>query len=193
MNHTLYTHLYPTGQKLELVQGDITQENVDAIVNAANAQLAHGGGVAAIIARRGGSQVNAESRAWVRKHGPVSHAEPAYTTGGNLPCRYIIHAVGPVWGSGREDEKLAAAIIGSLRRANELGLRTISFPAISTGIFGFPKKRAARLIYRAVQTYFEIGAATSLELVRLTLYDAPTLDAFVKVFNAGWSEEPTKR
>ena len=108
------------------MQGDITQEQVDAIVNAANSHLQHGGGVAGVIAHKGGQVIQQESHAWVRAHGPVSHAKPAYTSAGRLPCRYIIHAVGPVWGAGDEDHKLSAAVRGSLERADELNLRSIS-------------------------------------------------------------------
>ena len=183
-NETIRAHQYPRGQKLELVRGDITQEQVDAIVNAANDTLAHGGGVAAIIARKGGPAINRESRAWVEEHGPVAHDEPAYTTGGDLPCEYVIHAVGPVWGSGNEDEKLAGAIAGSLRRAEELNLASIAFPAISTGIFGFPKDRAAGIFYETIAAHFEDNPGSPVQLVRLTLYDQPTVDAFLAEWRA---------
>ena len=139
MHRTLCTHSYPGGQKIEIVQGDITQGKVDAIDNASNENLMHGGGVAAIIARKGGKQIIVEvSRAWVKDHDPVSNAEPAYTNGGKLPGCYVIPAVGSVWGSGDEDDKLIAAITGTLKRANQLDLTSLAFPAISTGIFGFP-------------------------------------------------------
>ncbi|RPJ52035.1 MAG: macro domain-containing protein, partial [Chloroflexi bacterium] len=94
--HKTYA-LSPT-TRLEIAQGNLTQELVDAIVNAANKHLAHGGGVAAAIAEAGGPSIQQESEAWVRKHGPVTNAEPAYTHAGKLPARYVIHAVGPVWG-----------------------------------------------------------------------------------------------
>lgn len=125
---------------LQLVEGDITTAKVDAIVNAANAHLQHGGGVAGIISRKGGPVIQRESDLWVREHGSVRHAEPAVTSGGSLPCRYVLHAVGPVWGEGDEDRKLAEAVTGSLRAADQLELTSIAFPAISTGIFGFPKE-----------------------------------------------------
>ena len=89
---------------LRLVQGDITERDTDAIVNAANSFLQHGGGVAGAISRRGGLVIQRESDAWVSEHGPVSHAEPAVTWGGSLPCRYVIHAVGPVWGEATKIE-----------------------------------------------------------------------------------------
>jgi O-acetyl-ADP-ribose deacetylase (regulator of RNase III) len=184
MNVVLKEQLIPSGQRLQLVQGDLTQEAVDAIVNAANAQLQHGGGVAAAIARKGGPQIQAESDAWVREHGPVSHAQPAYTTAGQLPSRYVIHAVGPVWGEGQEDEKLSAAVIGSLRLAAHLDLRSIAFPAISTGIFGFPKDRAARIILQTVLDYFSENPQSILQQVRLTLYDQPTIEVFLKTWES---------
>jgi O-acetyl-ADP-ribose deacetylase (regulator of RNase III) len=184
MSHQLREVRLPSGQLLQLVQGDLTTESVDAIVNAANSQLQHGGGVAGIIVRRGGRAIQAESDAWVREHGPVSHAKPAYTRAGILPCKYIIHAVGPVWGEGNEDGKLAAAISGSLSLADQLGLHSIAFPAISTGIFGFPKERAAGVIYSAVASYFAQHPSSDLMLVRLTLIDPPTIEAFLKAWDA---------
>ncbi len=164
--------------KLQIVQGDITEESVDAIVNAANAHLRHGGGLAGAILRRAGPRIQEESDAWIREKGPVTHAEPAFTSGGNLSCKYIIHAVGPVWGEGAEDNKLALAITGTLRLADHLGLSSIALPAISTGIFRFPKERAARVILRAVREYFSIKPDSGIELVRLTLYDQETVECF---------------
>jgi len=173
----------PNGTVLRLVQGDITAQEVDAIVNAANAHLKHGGGVAAVIARKGGPVIQRESDAWVRQHGPVPHERPAYTSAGNLPTRYVIHAVGPVWGSGDEDAKLRAAVQGSLTRADELGLASIALPAISTGIFGFPKARAARVTFAAIRDYFAGHPDSGLREVRLVLYDRPTVDAFLQVWD----------
>lgn len=180
MNQVTKEHKFPSGQKLQIVQGDLTQESVDAIVNAANAQLQHGGGVAGAISRRGGPTIQAESNAWIREHGPVSHGEPAYTRAGSLPSRYVIHAVGPVWGSGDEDTKLAAAIQGSLRRAEQLELKSIALPAISTGIFGFPTARAARIFLTTIEDYFAENPDSHLELVRLTLYDRKTMNTFLQ-------------
>jgi O-acetyl-ADP-ribose deacetylase (regulator of RNase III) len=171
------------------VQGDLTQERVDAIVNAANAELQHGGGVAAAIARKGGPQIQAESDAWVQEHGPVRHAEPAYTRAGNLPCRYVIHAVGPVWGAGDEDAKLSAAVAGSLSLAEQLGLASVAFPAISTGIFGFPKARAARIMLTTIQDTFTRNPGSSLRLVRLTLFDPPAVAAFQEAWDSRAGDE----
>jgi O-acetyl-ADP-ribose deacetylase (regulator of RNase III) len=185
MNHVLLETKLAGGRTLQMVQGDLTQESVDAIVNAANSQLQHGGGVAGAIVRRGGPQIRAESEAWVREHGPVSHAEPAITRGGSLPCRYIIHAVGPVWGEGDEDAKLSAAVNGALAAADRLKLATMAIPAISTGIFGFPKERAARIILGTIQAYFKQMKGSGLKTVRLILYDRSTIQAFQQV----WKEK----
>ena len=191
MNTVLKERSLPTGQTIQIVQGDITAEDVDAIVNAANEHLAHGGGVAWAISRRGGPAIQKESDEWIRTHGQVSHAHPAWTSGGKLPAKYIIHAVGPVWGDprgtgtgGDEDAKLSAAVTGSLQVANELKLESIAFPAISTGIFGFPKERAARLIFTAFDDYCENNPNTTIKLIKLVLYDNPTVKAFTDIWDA---------
>lgn len=168
-----------SGASLQLVQGDITIEPVDAIVNAANARLAHGGGLAGAIAREGGPTIQAESNAWVREHGPVEHAQPAYTSAGDLPARYVIHAVGPVWGSGQESTKLHAAVSGALALADRLELSAIAMPAISTGIFGFPLELAAQIILDSIAAYFQQHPDSSLKQVRVVLYDRPAVDAFL--------------
>lgn len=180
----LREHTFSHGHVFQIVQGDITRQKVDGIVNAANSHLKHRGGVARIIARRGGGEVQAASDHWVREHGPVSHADPAHTPAGNLPCKYVIHAVGPVWGEGDEDAKLSATITGSLRRADKLKLKSLALPAISTGIFGFPKDRAARVIFQAIRQYFVENNTSSIGVVRLVLYDQPTLDTFIETWDS---------
>jgi O-acetyl-ADP-ribose deacetylase len=182
MNSVLMAGKLSTGQTLQLVQGDITVEQVDAIVNAANDHLQHGGGVAWAISEKGGPTVQKETDQWVRDHGPVSHAHPAWTSGGSLPAKYIIHAVGPIWSSGDEDGKLADAVTGSLRVADELKCQSISLPAISTGIFGFPKERAAQVIFRAIEEYFSENGSSGLKQVRLALFDQSAVDIFKKDF-----------
>ena len=175
-------HIFPSGQKLVLLLGDLTEQKVDAIVNAANEQLMHGGDVAAAIVRKGGEVIQEESDAWVKEHGAVSHDQPAYTRAGHLPCRYVIHAVGPVWGSGDEENKLSQAIHGSLVLTEKLGLTSIAFPPISTGIFGFPKDRAAVVFINTIQDYFEQNQKSSSKLVRLVIIDQPTYQVFAKQF-----------
>ncbi|MDX1436146.1 MAG: macro domain-containing protein [Anaerolineales bacterium] len=189
MSTTLRHTTLPPGRRLLVVQGDLVREQVDAIVNAANAHLQHGGGVAAAIASRGGPSIQQESLAWVREHGPVSHDSPAYTSAGDLPCRYIIHAVGPVWGEGDEPAKLQAAVHGSLALADRLELASLAIPAISTGIFGYPKRQAARVILNTIEDYFLNQPESGLTEVRLTLYDAPTVEAFTEVWDTRLAEE----
>lgn len=181
MNKVLKEHELPTGKIIQIVQGDITTEEVDAIVNAANEHLQHGGGVAWAISKRGGPTIQQESDEWVRTKGIVEHAHPAWTSGGQLPARYVIHAVGPVWGAGDEDAKLSDAVTGSLDVADELDLKSIAIPAISTGIFGFPKERAAKVILGAIEAYFEDNTSSGIEVVKLVLFDQSTADAFLKV------------
>ena len=193
MNALLTETILPSRASLQLVQGDITTETTDAIVNAANGSLQHGAGVAGAILRRGGPVIKTESEAWVREHGLVSHAEPAWTSGGNLPAKYVIHAVGPVWSDtsgGDEDAKLAAALTGSLRVADWLGLASIAIPAISTGIFGFPKERAAGIILSTVKGFFVDRPNSGIKLVRLVLYDQETITCFLKTWNDFFSAKP---
>jgi O-acetyl-ADP-ribose deacetylase len=189
MNQVLKEIRLSTAGTLQLVQGDLTEERVDAIVNAANTHLQHGGGVAGAISRRGGSQIQTESDDWVRAHGPVPHERPAYTGAGKLPCRYVIHAVGPVWGEGMEDRKLHLAVNGTLELADQLNLASVAFPAISTGIFGFPKERAARVILEAIRSYFDRQPGSKLTMVRIVLIDSVTLTAFSFVWDSLFSEK----
>lgn len=179
MNKVLAERNLPTGQTVQIVQGDLTIEEVDAIVNAANEHLQHGGGVAWAISKKGGPAIQKESDAWIRHHGPVPHAHPAWTSGGRLPAKYVIHAVGPVWGDGDEDNKLESVITGSLRLAEELKCSSIALPAISTGIFGFPKDRAAGILFSAIEKYFVDNPSSGLRQVRLVLFDQPTIEVFV--------------
>ena len=184
MNSLIYTKTYSAGQKLELVHGDLTEEQVDAIVNAANCHLEHGAGVAGAIVRKGGHIIREESETWVREHGLVSHEAPAFTRAGELSCKYVIHAVGPIWGEGDEDRKLAVAVNGSLALADRLKLESLAMPPISTGIFGFPKERAARIFKNSITAYFTDHPQSSLKLVRFTIIDQETL----QVFKSAWEE-----
>lgn len=185
MNTVLIERKLPSTQTIQIVQGDITAEEVDAIVNAANERLQHGGGVAWAISKKGGAAIQRESDLWIRQHGPVPHSSPAWTSGGNLPAKYVVHAVGPVWGDGNEDQKLSDAVTGSLRVADELKCSSIAMPAISTGIFGFPKERAARIIFQALEDYFE-GNRSSINVVKLVLFDQVTVDVFLKSWHENW-------
>jgi O-acetyl-ADP-ribose deacetylase (regulator of RNase III) len=178
----------PSGQTLRLIHGDLTEERVDAIVNAANAQLQHGGGVAGAIVRRGGAIIQDQSDAWVRAHGPVAHDRPALTGAGVLPCRHVIHAVGPRWGEGQEDAKLHAAVSAALRLAEAHGFASLALPAISTGVFGFPKDRGAQVLLQAVLDHFHSHPFSTLHQIRVTLVDEASIRVFAAEFQARWPE-----
>ena len=186
MNTVLVEKRFPSDQTIQVVAGDITIEAVDAIANAANEYLQHGGGVARTIARQGGPAIQKDSDAWIQEHGRVSHARPAWTSGGRLPAKYVIHAVGPIWGDGDEEDKLAAAVTGALQVADELKCSSLALPAISTGIFGFPKDRAAEIIFSTIERYFAKNSASALQTIKLVLYDQPTLDVFLKSWQEKW-------
>jgi O-acetyl-ADP-ribose deacetylase len=149
---------------LELVEGDITEMETDAIVNAANAQLILGGGVAGAIRRKGGPKIQAECN----KIGGTFGGGAVITTGGSLKAKYVIHAVGPRMGEGNEDEKLRNATLNSLKLADENKLKSISFPAISTGIFGFPIQRCAQIMLATAIDY--LRGSTGLEKVVFCLF-----------------------
>ena len=182
MSTTLRQYAFPGSATFVLAHGDLTMSNLDAIVNSANPQLQHGGGLAAAIARRGGPAIQRESDDWVRRNGLARHDRPAVTGAGNLPCRYVIHAVGPVWGEGDEDRKLAEAVRSSLATAASMEVTSLGLPAISTGIFGFPRERAAEVTLEAIAVFFEANPPSSLRRVELIVFDAPTQEAFEDAF-----------
>ncbi|MFH7860728.1 MAG: macro domain-containing protein [Candidatus Aenigmatarchaeota archaeon] len=157
---------------LELIQGDITDFEGDTIVNAANSKLKLGGGVAGAIRKKGGPKIQEECD----KIGFCPVGEARITSGGNLKVKYVIHAVGPVYGEGNEDEKLRNATLNSLKLAEKYNLRSIAFPAISTGAFGFPKERCARIMLEAIINYLK--EKTNIERVVFFLYDSETYKIF---------------
>jgi O-acetyl-ADP-ribose deacetylase len=130
-----------------VVVGDLTMQDVDAVVNAANEHLQHGGGVAAALARGGGRSVQQESSAYVAAHGPLEPGQAAVTTAGKLPATHIIHVVGPRYRRGQDNRRLLEqAVVAALDAAEELGLHSVALPAISAGIFGYPADEAGRVI-----------------------------------------------
>lgn len=141
--------------KIEVLQGDITKMACDAIVNAANASLMGGGGVDGAIHRAGGPDILEECRAIVAKQGRCETGNAVITTAGSLPAKYVIHTVGPVWrgGNDNEAELLGKAYYNSLQMALEYNLETIAFPNISTGIYGFPKVKAAGIAIKTVMEF----------------------------------------
>jgi O-acetyl-ADP-ribose deacetylase (regulator of RNase III) len=182
---TLITQLtLPSGQTLALYQGDLTEEQVGAIVNAANEHLEHGGGLAGAIVRRGGHEIQLESNAWVRQQGLAGHAKPALTGAGRLPCKAVIHAVGPMWRGGGQGEeaKLRLAYTSALKLAHEQGFDSVAFPSISTGIFGFPVERGAAIALQAVTDFCAAHPTSPLRAIRFTLIDAPTVEVFRRAF-----------
>jgi len=169
MNTEHYTLRRADGRAMRIVEGDITEEAVDAIVNAANEMLVHGGGVAGAIAAKGGPRVTEESRRWVEERGHVPVGSAAITSGGDLKARYVIHAVGPIWDGGTKGEEglLSSAVSSALSLADEHGLCSIAMPAISTGIFGYPKHLAIPAILRTIVRYLDEHPGSSLQDVRI--------------------------
>jgi O-acetyl-ADP-ribose deacetylase (regulator of RNase III) len=160
--------------EIELVRGDITDLEVDAIVNAANEQLILGGGVAGVIRRKGGPSIQKECD----KIGGTQVGGAVITKGGDLKAKYVIHAVGPRMGEGDEDRKLANAVKNSLYVAEENHLSSIAFPAISTGIFRFPRERCAGIMISTIKDHFERDPTSSLRNVVICLYDHETFEIF---------------
>lgn len=162
--------------RIELAEGDITQQAVDAIVNAANSSLMGGGGVDGAIHRKGGPSILAECKRIRSEHYPdgLPTGEAVATTAGNLPARWVIHTVGPVY-SRSEDRShlLASCHTASLRVAGEVGARSVAFPAISTGVYGYPLDLAAPVAIEAVR-----NATTQVEEVRFVLFDRDAFAAF---------------
>ncbi len=162
--------------RLVLVQGDITEEETDAIVNAANSRLAGGAGVDGAIHRAGGPSIMAECR----KIGYCPTGQAVITTGGNLKAKHVIHTVGPVYRGGTKGEAgfLGSCFASSLKLASSHGLKSVAFPAISTGVYGYPLDEAAEVSLKAVIDY--LRNHTDIELVRLVLFDRRSLDAFTE-------------
>lgn len=168
--------------EIEVTKGDITLLDTEAIVNPANNYLIHGGGLAAAIVRRGGMIIQQESK----KIGNVPTGSAVITTGGSLKAKYVIHAVGPRYKDGKsgEEEKLVSAVRSSLEIAEKKKLKSIAFPAISSGIFGYPIGESSKVIVKAIIDYFNSKkkekSETTIEKVVLCLYDDEAFDNFAK-------------
>ena len=155
------------------MRGNLLDEPVDAIVNAANGHLAHGGGVAGIISRAAGPELQAESDHLVKAKGPFATGTAVVTGAGKLPFKGVIHAVGPRQGEGNEEQKLVRALSSAFSCARERGWTSVSFPAVSSGIFAVPLEVCAR-------AYLKAARAAPLSKVRLCLRDQPVIDAVLK-------------
>lgn len=164
---------------LRLIEGDITERKVDAIVNPANSYLVHGSGVAGAIVRKGGKIIQEESNII----GFVKVGTSAITSSGNLPCKAIIHTVGPQMGEGNEDEKLSDAINSCLEIATEKAFKSISIPAIISGIFGFPKDRCAKILVNETINFFKHKGTSNINIIEFCLLDNNTLKEFQKEFD----------
>ncbi len=176
------------GRVLELVLGDITESTTDAIVNAANSSLLGGGGVDGAIHRAGGPEILEACRKLRGERGPCPPGQAVITTGGRLRCAHVIHAVGPVWqgGTSGEPELLASAYRTSLELAAVSRLRSISFPSISTGAYGYPEPAAASVALATVRTHLE--GDTTLELVRFVLFMPSTLTHYERALATSAAE-----
>lgn len=172
---------FSNGRVLRLVQGDITKITADAIANAANAQLRGGGGVDGAIHRSGGPAIMAELDLIRASQGGCPTGSAVATGAGNLPAKYVYHAVGPVYHDGRhgEDRMLASCYETCLKLADEHGVRTITFPSISTGVYGYPLDEAAPLAIAAVSAHLN-RAKTSVEEATFVLFDKTTLAEYEK-------------
>ena len=170
-------------QDVEIVlkQADITNENVDAIVNASNSHLQHGGGVAGAIVQKGGYSIQQESN----KIGYVEVGHSAMTGSGTLPAKKVIHTVGPRWGEGDEINKLSSAVYNSLKLADENDLSSISFPAVSSGIFGFPKDKCAEVMLASVKKYLNDNPGTKLTKIVFCIIDDVSIKIFKEAFIIG--------
>lgn len=162
---------------IKLIQGDITDSDTDAVVNAANAQLILGGGVAGAIRKKGGPSIQEECN----RIGGTFIGGAVITTGGNLKAKYVIHAVGPRMGEGNEDEKLKNATLNSLKLMDQYKLKTIAFPAISTGIFGYPINKCAKIMINTVRDYLK--GNTVIDTVYFVLFTHNDFSIFEKNLN----------
>ncbi|MBI4480791.1 MAG: macro domain-containing protein [Acidobacteria bacterium] len=172
-------------EQIEIIQGDITEADVDAVVNAANNDLQLGGGVAGAIRRKGGPAIQQQCD----QIGPITLGGAAVTTGGNLKAKYVIHAASMALGSRTSEKNLEASVRNSLRRAEDLQLKSIAFPAIGTGIAGFDTRRCAEILLRAVSEHLQ--GKTSLERVVIVLYDETSRKIFAETWAAMQKSEPS--
>ena len=166
---------------IEIIKGDITKTHCDVIVNAANSSLLGGGGVDGAIHRNGGAKILEECRKIIAKQGGCKTGEAVITNAGNLPAKFVIHTVGPVWngGSNNEIEKLSNCYINSLKLAVENGCKTIAFPNISTGVYKFPKDLAAQIAKKTVQDYLQ---ETEIEKVTFVCFDEENYNLYQDIF-----------
>jgi len=176
-----YEYEFHGGQLLQVRIGDITEENVDAIVNEANSNLQHNSGIAGAISQTGGRDIQIQSDRWIRKYGPVPPGRVAVTEAGSLHAKRIIHAVGPIWrgGNSNEDHEYWDALWRSLESAHKHKFKNIAIPAIGIGFLGFPKERCAFLLVDCVSKFWMKYPKSKLREVRFVNYDSEVAEALV--------------
>ena len=169
--------------RIQIIQGDITKLDVDAIVNAANSSLMGGGGVDGAIHRAGGPSILEECREIVARQGRCATGNAVITSGGNLPAKYVIHTVGPVWHGGNYNEAdlLRNAYLNSLKLATENGIKTIAFPNISTGVYGFPKDKAAEIAIQTLTKY--LAENEQIRQVYFVCFDQENFELYEYLMN----------
>ncbi|TNV72868.1 hypothetical protein FGO68_gene46 [Halteria grandinella] len=175
--------------KVSLIKGDITEEKVDAIVNPANSYLSHAGGIAGALSAKGGPAIQKESMEWVRNYGEVKVGNTATTCAGQLHCKRIIHVVGPQWNqleSKMCQKQLKQAVYNTLQSADNQCCRSISIPAISSGIFGYPKDKCAQDMFQGLMNFAydkKLNKPESLDAVRIVIIDQPTFSEFATEYD----------
>jgi len=176
------SHRTESGKTIQVRSGDMTKEDVDVIVNAANKQLDHASGLAGAIIRNGGGIIQIESDIHVSENGKVHDGDIVVTSAGNLKAKKIIHAVGPIWHGGGEGEELLLrqCVWKSLKKTEELGYTSISIPAISSGIFKFPKDLCAEVLFQTALDFFKANPKTQVNEIRFTNFDSNTVEVFTK-------------
>ncbi len=184
MKNSVVNEIDFKGTRVKIVRGDITEEETEAIVNAANSYLKHGGGVAGAIVRKGGGIIQEESD----KIGFVPVGKAVITGAGNLKANFVIHTVGPRWGEGDEENKLSSAVFSALELAKSKGIKHMALPAISTGIFGFPKERGAEIILETIKKFI-LNNKNSFNEIRCTNIDKTTTDIFNNKIGKIFKEE----
>lgn len=174
-------HVEVEGTRIAAIAGDLTRQEVDAIVNAANTTLRHGGGVAGALAGAGGAEVQRESDRWVAEHGPLTDGAAAVTTAGELPAGQLVHVAGPIHDGARDDnaDRLRLAVLAALDAATAAGARTVALPAISAGIYGYPLGEATWEIASAAVCWCRRRTG-ELDEIRLVGFDERARDAFAR-------------
>ncbi|MDX1375718.1 MAG: macro domain-containing protein [Burkholderiales bacterium] len=174
---TLHHERGAGGAEFFIVRGNLLEEPVDAVVNAANSRLAHGGGVAGILSRAAGPELQAESDSVVRARGPLPTGSAVVTGAGRLPFKGVVHAIGPRQGEGNEAALLYSALTSAFEQASTQGWTSLAFPAVSSGIFAVPLEICARAYVRAAREWLQRSPEPALKTLRLCLRDQPVVDA----------------